>query len=81
MAQNSQFFSASVSHYEFNLGCLIEMKYHEHLLRKNNELDKLKKTYERYLDFVLKPVSKRESISHREEWTNIMRELELFKVC
>lgn len=81
LAQNSPYFSASVSFYEHNLGVLIESKYHEHLLRKNNDLDKLTRTYDRYLDFVM---THRQlgppTVSHREEWLNIMRDMQLFKV-
>lgn len=84
MSQNSQFFSASSNFYALSIGSQIENKYQEHMLTKNNDINKLSKAYEKYVDFLERRLEgdvDALTTTHREEWLNVMRELRLFKVC
>ncbi|CAF0962023.1 unnamed protein product [Brachionus calyciflorus] len=81
LSQNSEYFSASLNVYALELGSILETKYHENLMVKNNDIDKIKLLYEKYIEKRLEKLQNplENTLNSREQWLTLMKENNLFK--
>lgn len=79
LAQNSQYFSPKFNHLTSTLGARIEAKYLQHIMETNGDIEKLKRTYELYLDSRLEQIKSPLMSNHREDWSKITKDFELYR--
>jgi hypothetical protein len=77
LSQNSLYYTNSVNLLSINLGSRIESRFQYECLERNGSIEKLKKAYEKYIDFHLLKIKdpiNTFKVSQRQEWLKIVKE-------
>lgn len=83
LAHTSQYFSPDLRAISVVLGNRVEHHLQRHILQMNDEMEKVQKIYEKYIDYKIEKnnSSEQNMLNSREQWVKIIREEQLFPVC
>ena len=82
LAHTSQYYSPDLRVISVILGNRVEHHLQRHILQMNNEIDKIQKIYDKFIDYKIEKNSSNEQngLNLREQWIKIMRDEHLFPV-